>query len=184
MLCKPSIFSLPIRQNRRQISGVLPASSGQEDLLFSPPRRCTGWVGTPPTPMLPAESMPPRGRPSDNPLIIHVASPQDAAMYADTDALYDRLAKAFMPGPLTVIMPRKPIIPLSTTGGLETVAVRCPSHPVAHALIAAAGVPIAAPSANLSGKPSPRSRSAGYGRARGHDPGWRRLRDRIGIHHR
>ncbi len=76
-------------------------------------------------------------------------------MYADTDALYDRLAKAFMPGPLTVIMPRKPIIPLSTTGGLETVAVRCPSHPVAHALIAAAGVPIAAPSANLSGKPSP-----------------------------
>ena len=96
-----------------------------------------------------------KGRPSDNPLIIHVASPQDAAMYADTDALYDRLAKAFMPGPLTVIMPRKPIIPLSTTGGLETVAVRCPSHPVAHALIAAAGVPIAAPSANLSGKPSP-----------------------------
>lgn len=75
-----------------------------------------------------------KGRPSDNPLIIHVASPQDAAMYADTDALYDRLAKAFMPGPLTVIMPRKPIIPLSTTGGLETVAVRCPSHPVAHAL--------------------------------------------------
>lgn len=96
-----------------------------------------------------------KGRPSDNPLIIHVASPQDAAMYTDTDALYDRLAKAFMPGPLTVIMPRKPIIPLSTTGGLETVAVRCPSHPVAHALIAAAGVPIAAPSANLSGKPSP-----------------------------
>ncbi len=96
-----------------------------------------------------------KGRPSDNPLIIHVAFPQDAAKYAYTDALYDRLADAFMPGPLTVIMPRKPIIPLSTTGGLETVAVRCPSHPVAHALIAAAGVPIAAPSANLSGKPSP-----------------------------
>lgn len=96
-----------------------------------------------------------KGRPSDNPLIIHVAHPQEAAAYAETDDLYDRLAAAFMPGPLTVILPRRPIIPLSTTGGLDTVAVRCPSHPVAHALISAAGVPIAAPSANLSGKPSP-----------------------------
>lgn len=96
-----------------------------------------------------------KGRPSDNPLIIHVAEPRDAEPYAVTDALYYRLAEAFMPGPLTVIMPRKDTIPLSTTGGLESVAVRCPSHPVAHALIAAAGVPIAAPSANLSGKPSP-----------------------------
>lgn len=96
-----------------------------------------------------------KGRPSDNPLIIHVADPADAGRYAHTDDLFDRLAAAFMPGPLTVIMPRRPCIPLSTTGGLETVAVRCPSHPVAHALIAAAGVPIAAPSANLSGSPSP-----------------------------
>lgn len=96
-----------------------------------------------------------KGRPSDNPLIIHIAHPTDAATYAETDALYDRLAAAFMPGPLTVILPRRPIIPLSTTGGLDTVAVRCPSHPVAHALIQTAGVPIAAPSANLSGKPSP-----------------------------
>ncbi len=96
-----------------------------------------------------------KGRPSDNPLIIHVAEPDDAEPYAVTDALYYRLAEAFMPGPLTVILPRRETIPLSTTGGLETVAVRCPSHPVAHALIAAAGVPIAAPSANLSGKPSP-----------------------------
>ncbi len=60
-----------------------------------------------------------------------------------------------MPGPLTVILPRREIIPLATTGGLETVAVRCPSHPVAHRLIALCGFPIAAPSANLSGKPSP-----------------------------
>lgn len=96
-----------------------------------------------------------KGRPSDNPLIIHIAHPNEASAYAETDDLYDRLAAAFMPGPLTVILPRRPIIPLSTTGGLDTVAVRCPSHPVAHALIAAAGVPIAAPSANLSGKPSP-----------------------------
>ena len=102
-----------------------------------------------------------KGRPSDNPLIIHVSTPEDAARYTCAEpaayALYLRLAKAFMPGPLTVILPRRDNIPLSTTGGLDTVAVRCPSHPVAHALIEAAGVPIAAPSANLSGKPSPTS---------------------------
>ncbi len=100
-----------------------------------------------------------KGRPSDNPLIIHVAKPEDAERYTKATptawALYERLAKAFMPGPLTVILPKADVVPSSTTGGLSTVAVRCPSHPVAHALIAAAGVPIAAPSANLSGKPSP-----------------------------
>lgn len=96
-----------------------------------------------------------KGRPSDNPLIIHLAKPEDAEPYAYTSDTYYRLAKAFMPGPLTVILPKKDTVPLATTGGLETVAVRCPSHPVARALIAAAGVPIAAPSANLSGKPSP-----------------------------
>ncbi len=96
-----------------------------------------------------------KGRPSDNPLIIHVADPRDAEAYAVTSPLYYRLAAAFMPGPLTLILPKRDTIPLSVTGGLDSVAVRCPSHPIAHALIAAAGVPIAAPSANLSGKPSP-----------------------------
>lgn len=96
-----------------------------------------------------------KGRPSDNPLIIHVYSPEDTDKYAVTNETYFRLAKAFMPGPLTVILPRREIIPTMTTGGLETVAVRCPSHPVARALIKESGVPIAAPSANLSGKPSP-----------------------------
>lgn len=96
-----------------------------------------------------------KGRPSDNPLIIHIAEPEDAERYAVTNSAFYRLAKAFMPGPLTVILPRREIIPLATTGGLETVAVRCPSHPVAHRLISLCGFPIAAPSANLSGKPSP-----------------------------
>ncbi len=100
-----------------------------------------------------------KGRPSDNPLIIHVAEPAEARAYTRPSkaawALYEKLSRAFMPGPLTVILPKADIVPLSTTGGLDTVAVRCPSHPVAHALIAAAGVPVAAPSANLSGKPSP-----------------------------
>ena len=96
-----------------------------------------------------------KGRPSDNPLIIHIAYPEDAEQYAVTCPCYERLAKAFMPGPLTVILPRRDVIPTETTGGLDTVAVRCPSHPVAHALIKACGVAIAAPSANQSGKPSP-----------------------------
>ena len=98
-----------------------------------------------------------KGRPSDNPLIIHVAAPEDAERYAVTSDVYYRLAKAFMPGPLTVILPKKDTVPESVTGGLQTVAVRCPAHPVARAIIAAAGVAIAAPSANLSGKPSPTS---------------------------
>ena len=96
-----------------------------------------------------------KGRPSDNPLIIHIADPSEAKKYTETTELFDRLASRFMPGPLTVVLPAKPIIPKTVTAGLTTVAVRCPSHPVAHALIEAAGVPIAAPSANLSGSPSP-----------------------------
>ena len=98
-----------------------------------------------------------KGRPSDNPLIIHIADPADAEAYAVTNELYYRLAKAFMPGPLPVILPRRESIPTSTTGGLDSVAVRCPAHPVAHKLIELCGVAIAAPSANLSGKPSPTS---------------------------
>ena len=96
-----------------------------------------------------------KGRPSDNPLIVHVADPVDAERFAFVNDGYRELARAFMPGPLTVILPKKDVVPFQTTGGLSSVAVRCPSHPVAHALIQAAGVPIAAPSANLSGKPSP-----------------------------
>ena len=98
-----------------------------------------------------------KGRPSDNPLIIHVASPEDADRYAIVNDTYRRLANAFMPGPLTVILPKRDNVPSSVTGGLDTVAVRCPAHPVANMLISLAGIPIAAPSANLSGKPSPTS---------------------------
>ena len=96
-----------------------------------------------------------KGRPSDNPLIIHIATPEEAEDYAVTNDTYYRLAKQFMPGPLTVILPKKDTIPLSVTGGLDSVAVRCPAHPVASALIAAVGAPVAAPSANRSGRPSP-----------------------------
>lgn len=96
-----------------------------------------------------------KGRPSDNPLIVHIASPVDADKYALTSEEFDRLAKAFMPGPLTVIMPKRDCIPLTVTGGLDSVGIRCPENEIARKLISAAGVPIAAPSANVSGKPSP-----------------------------
>ena len=96
-----------------------------------------------------------KGRPSDNPLITHIATPEDADKYAVTNETYRRLARAFMPGPLTVILPKRDCIPLATTGGLDSVGIRCPENKIARRLIAAAGVPIAAPSANLSGKPSP-----------------------------
>ncbi len=96
-----------------------------------------------------------KGRPSDNPLIIHIADPADAEKYAYTNEYYYKLASAFMPGPLTVILKKKDTVPFSVTGGLDTVAIRCPSNEIARALIKRAGIPIAAPSANISGKPSP-----------------------------
>ena len=96
-----------------------------------------------------------KGRPSDNPLIIHIAEPSDAERYAYTCPLYYKLADAFMPGPLTVILPKRSIIPSEVTGGLDTVAIRCPAHPIARAIIESADAAIAAPSANLSGSPSP-----------------------------
>ena len=96
-----------------------------------------------------------KGRPSDNPLIIHVADPKDAELYTETTPLFRALAERFMPGPLTVVLRAKTCIPRTVTAGLDTVAVRCPSNPIARELISLAGVPIAAPSANLSGSPSP-----------------------------
>lgn len=96
-----------------------------------------------------------KGRPSDNPLIIHIANPRDAEKYTFTTPLYYRLAEAFMPGPLTVIMRSRDSVPRETRGGLDTVAVRCPSSKIANRLIELSGVAIAAPSANLSGTPSP-----------------------------
>ncbi len=96
-----------------------------------------------------------KGRPQDNPLIIHIADPRDASKYTFTSDIYFKLAERFMPGPLTVIMPSRDNIPKDTRGGLDTVAVRCPSNEIARALIKALDRPIAAPSANLSGTPSP-----------------------------
>ena len=97
-----------------------------------------------------------KGRPQDNPLIIHVPSADWLERYCrDVPAAAYELAERFWPGPLTMILPRREIVPLRTTGGLETVGVRCPNHPLTLAIIEIAGVPIAAPSGNISGRPSP-----------------------------
>ncbi len=97
-----------------------------------------------------------KGRPSDNPLIVHVAGVEAAKkLVAQWPPLADRLARAFWPGPLTLVLPRAPGVPDAVTAGLDSVAVRVPAHPVAQAVLRAAGVPIAAPSANSSGRPSP-----------------------------
>ena len=97
-----------------------------------------------------------KGRPQDNPLILHVPSAEWLARYcADIPAAAYTLAERFWPGPLTMILRRKPVVPDVVTAGLNTVGMRCPAHPVCRAIIAAAGVPVAAPSGNTSGRPSP-----------------------------
>lgn len=97
-----------------------------------------------------------KGRPADNPLILHVAHPQELATLArELPPAAWTLARAFWPGPLTLVVPRAPQVPDEATAGLPTVAVRLPDHPVARALIEAAGAAVAAPSANTSGRPSP-----------------------------
>ncbi len=97
-----------------------------------------------------------KGRPQDNPLIVHIASVSELQnLVKEVPEAAKKLANAFWPGPLTVILPKSDKIPDAVSAGLPTVAVRCPAHPVARAVIEAAGVPLAAPSANRSGSPSP-----------------------------
>ena len=97
-----------------------------------------------------------KGRPSDNPLIVHICDMQALdPIVREIPEAARRLADAFWPGPLTMIFKKTDLVPSATTGGLDTVAVRFPSHPVAQALMKAAGGYIAAPSANTSGRPSP-----------------------------
>lgn len=99
-----------------------------------------------------------KGRPSDNPLIIHVSSREQVADYVQTIPEKARqVMEHFWPGPCTIILEKKGPLALSVTGGLSTVGVRMPNHPVALKLIEAVGLPLAAPSANSSGKPSPTS---------------------------
>lgn len=101
-----------------------------------------------------------KGRPQDNPLIVHIS--EFSEIYDLVKSVPEnakKLAERFWPGPLTIILEKSEKVPYTVTAGLETVAIRCPEHPVARRFIKACGVPIAAPSANLSGKPSPTTAS-------------------------
>ncbi len=97
-----------------------------------------------------------KGRPADNPLIVHIPEVKDLKTLAREipDKAY-QLARVFWPGPLTIILKKRDCVPYGTTGGLDTVAIRLPANQIARSVIAASGVYVAAPSANLSGKPSP-----------------------------
>lgn len=96
-----------------------------------------------------------KGRPADNPLIVHVADFESVEELAYLTPTARKLMKKFFPGPLTLVLKKKDVVPNITTGGLDTVAIRMPNHPVALKLIQLSETPIAAPSANISGKPSP-----------------------------
>lgn len=101
-----------------------------------------------------------KGRPADNPLIVHIADwKMLAGLVSAVPPAAEQLARAFWPGPLTMIFPKGPRVPDEVSAGLSTVAVRMPSHPVAQALIRESGCPLAAPSANRSGSPSPTTAS-------------------------
>ena len=97
-----------------------------------------------------------KGRPSDNPLILTVPDEEGARQAAAViPPTAQKLMDRFWPGPLTIVLPRKPIVPDAATGGLDTVALRCPDHDICRAFLRCAGVPVAGPSANLSTRPSP-----------------------------
>ena len=111
-----------------------------------------------------------KGRPADNPLIVHVPAIEGAEPLCVIDERSRRVMEHFCPGPLTLLMPKKPCIPPETNAGLPSVAVRISSHPVAQKLLRACGVPVAAPSANTSGKPSPTAARHVYHDLRGKLP--------------
>lgn len=96
-----------------------------------------------------------KGRPQDNPLIVHLASADVADKYAHVTPLFNKIAAAFMPGPITVILKKKDVISEVVTCGLDSVGIRVPLYDKARELIRVSGVPLAAPSANISGRPSP-----------------------------
>ena len=130
-------------------------SCGRGGWWASPRKRSTAWAPTHWTQTAVNKIFEAKGRPQDNPLIIHIPGPQWLPRYCeDVPPLAYTLARKFWPGPLTMILKRKPIVPDATTAGLDTVGVRCPDHQVTLSIIREAGVPVAAPSANTSGRPS------------------------------
>ena len=149
---KKDSFSSEEEQLLRQAGAVLK----QGGLVAFPTETVYGLGGDALNPESARRIYEAKGRPSDNPLIIHICKFEDIyPIVKEVSEEAKRIAEAFWPGPLTMILPKAECVPVETTGGLATVAVRMPAHPVAQKLIEYGGGYIAAPSANTSGKPSP-----------------------------
>ena len=142
---------LKLESNRKQVSEALRASK----LVVFPTETVYGIGANAKSPSASRQIYETKGRPSDNPLIVHIAHLEDVYQYVESvsDAAII-LMHAFWPGPLTLIFNKNNVIPLETTGGLHTIAMRLPRNEIARRMIIDADLPIAAPSANLSGKPS------------------------------
>lgn len=152
-----TVIELYDAENRRsevmEKAGEILKSGG---LVAFPTETVYGLGGDALNPEASAKIYAAKGRPSDNPLIVHIADMEALKVLAsEVPEKAKLLADRFWPGPLTMIMPKSDAVPYATTGGLDTVAIRMPSHPTAYELIRSSGVYIAAPSANTSGKPSP-----------------------------
>lgn len=148
------------KYDEEQQSGEVMAKAGailkSGGLVAFPTETVYGLGGDALNPEASAKIYAAKGRPSDNPLIVHIADMEALKVLAKEIPQKARLlADRFWPGPLTMIMPKSDAVPYATTGGLDTVAIRMPSHPTAYELIRSSGVCIAAPSANTSGRPSP-----------------------------
>lgn len=127
-----------------------------EEVVGMPTETVYGLAGNAFSPLAVSRIFEAKGRPTDNPLIVHIS--EFSEIYDLVKVVPEtakKLAEKFWPGPLTIILPKAEKVPYCTTGNLDTVAVRCPSHEIARKLIKLSGLPLAAPSANLSGKPSP-----------------------------
>ncbi len=134
-----------------------------EEVVGIPTETVYGLAGNAFSPLAVSRIFEAKGRPTDNPLIVHIS--EFSEIYDLVKVVPEaakKLADKFWPGPLTIILPKAEKVPYCTTGNLETVAVRCPSHEIARRLIKLSGIPLAAPSANLSGKPSPTKASHVY----------------------
>jgi L-threonylcarbamoyladenylate synthase len=129
---------------------------GKSGVVAIPTETVYGLAGNALDPLAVKRIFEAKGRPQDNPLIVHISDQDDVfSLCDDIPESFFKLSRAFWPGPLTMILKKNSSVPYETTGGLDTVAIRMPSHNVARRIIKACSFPLAAPSANSSGKPSP-----------------------------
>ncbi len=143
----------------------------KEEVVAMPTETVYGLAGNAFSPLAVSRIFEAKGRPTDNPLIVHISEFSEIYdLVKEVPETAKKLAEEFWPGPLTIILPKAEKVPYCTTGNLDTVAVRCPSHEIARKLIKLSGLPLAAPSANLSGKPSPTKANHVYEDLKGRIP--------------